>query len=55
MVGFSFENFEARLEAASVSGGVQQGADRLNGVAALANDSWHVALTRGEVKDHLFG
>lgn len=55
MVGFSFENFEARLEAASVSGGVQQGADRLNCVAALANDSWHVALTRGEVKDHLFG
>jgi hypothetical protein len=54
MAGFSFENFEARLEAASMSGGVQQGTDRLNGVAALANDSWNVALARGQMKDHLF-
>ena len=52
MAGFSFENFEARLEAASVSGGVQKRADRLNSVAALSNDSRYVALARSEMKNH---
>ncbi len=54
MIGFSFENFEACFQATSVRGGVEKGANRLNGMAALANDSWHVALARGEMKDHPF-
>jgi hypothetical protein len=35
-----------------VSGGIKQGADRLDCVTSLADDSWYVALARRQMKGH---
>jgi hypothetical protein len=54
-MGSSFENFETCFLAPSIGGGVQEGADGLNGVAAFANYPWHIALARGKMKDNPLG
>ncbi len=55
ITGFSFENFETCFLAASVSGSVQKGANCLDGMPTLSNDSGDVALPGGQVKNHAIG
>lgn len=37
-----------------MGGSVQKSADRLNRVTTLADDPGHIALSRGQMKDHPF-
>jgi hypothetical protein len=55
ITGFSFENFETCFLSASVSGSVQKGANCLDGMPTLSNDSRDVALPGGQVKNHAIG